>query len=75
MPDDRAGAFLCSKMGPRIVKHPGYCYGAWVEPHLILLSETHVTNEVTVRHEMLHDLLRVIEHTDARFYTCVGIPR
>jgi hypothetical protein len=73
MEDDLDGAFLCARMGPQVKKYDGYCYGAWIEPHLILLSRTHTTNEVTVRHEMLHDLLREVEHTDPRFFSCVGL--
>jgi hypothetical protein len=74
MEDERDGGFLCARVGPRVVAYPGYCYGMWVEPHLILLSRAQLLNEFTVRHEMLHDLLRGAEHGDPRFYTCVGIP-
>ena len=66
MPDDLDGTFLCS----RARLGSGYCYGAWIAPHLILLAPGQTTNEVTVRHEMLHDLLQVVPHTDPRFITC-----
>jgi hypothetical protein len=69
MEDEQDGGFLCS----RVTQYPGYCYGVWIEPHTILLSRSQVENEVTVRHEMLHDLLPGVAHTDPRFYACLGL--
>jgi hypothetical protein len=70
LPDEQNGGFLCERAGAH---YPGYCYGVWVEPHTILLSQSQVENEYTVRHEMLHDLLPRLAHTDPRFYSCVGL--
>jgi hypothetical protein len=38
------------------------CNGIWEAPHDITLAPGHVATETLVKHEMLHDLLRVSGH-------------
>ncbi len=54
----------------------GLCAGEWRKPHTIelagpnrILPEGYVSDEWTVKHEMLHDLLGTPEHT-TQFWNC-----
>lgn len=50
--------------------------GAWVAPHDIIIVRGFQADEVTVRHEMLHDLLSGDpDHTSPHWNTCQLIPR
>ena len=50
--------------------------GYWWESHDILLAGTHVMDEGTVRHEMLHDLLNTADHPAEYFgKRCAGVVR
>ena len=70
--DEGAGGFRCGRLGIRGHGDGGQCYGAWSSPHKIVLARSVTENERAVRHEMLHDLLPDVEHTDRRFIECVG---
>ena len=52
----------------------GSCRGFWEWPHTIYIGAASVydssTNYFTVRHEMLHDLLRHGLHGDPAFHAC-----
>jgi hypothetical protein len=45
----------------------GKCAGHWEPGHTIYLAEDWTTNEMVVRHEMLHDLLDRAGHPDPPF--------
>ncbi|MDX1394808.1 MAG: hypothetical protein R3195_10460 [Gemmatimonadota bacterium] len=45
------------------------CNGVWLPPDSVLLSAALVENERTVKHEMLHALLRTPSHSDV-FFRC-----
>jgi hypothetical protein len=45
----------------------GQCAGHWEPSHHIYLSADWTTNEMVVRHEMLHDLLNQGGHPDPPF--------
>jgi hypothetical protein len=45
----------------------GKCAGHWEPGHRIYLAESWTTNEMVVRHEMLHDLLNRGGHPDPPF--------
>ena len=45
------------------------CNGAWIPPDSILISTLLVDNARTVKHEMLHQLLGRLQHTE-EFFRC-----
>ena len=45
----------------------GTCVARWNDNHEIFLAEAHVTTELVVRHEMLHDLIGQPGHPDPPF--------
>jgi hypothetical protein len=45
----------------------GTCAGHWEPDHHVYLAEDWTTNEMVVRHEMLHDLLQRAGHPDPPF--------
>jgi hypothetical protein len=50
--------------------------GVWTPPHQIILVRGYEESELTVRHEMLHDLLEGdSDHTSTTWTTCDLIPR
>jgi hypothetical protein len=50
--------------------------GSWRAPHEIVIVRGYESDEITVRHEMLHDLLDGDpEHASATWATCDLIPR
>lgn len=55
------GNHFATPLGPR--------WGWWDPPHEIYIAATHITDELLVEHEMLHDLLQTGEHP-AAFETC-----
>ncbi len=55
------GNQFATPQGPR--------WGWWDPPHEIYIAVTHITDELLVEHEMLHDLLQTGDHP-AAFETC-----
>lgn len=53
--------------GPSFPCASGKCAGHWEPGHLIYLADAWRTNEMVVRHEMLHDLLDRSGHPDPPF--------
>lgn len=50
----------------------GFASGRWVPPHDIYLAEGRIAQEMLVKHEMVHELLRPGRWDDPRFEECSG---
>ncbi|NNG15417.1 MAG: hypothetical protein HKM89_02970 [Gemmatimonadales bacterium] len=47
--------------------------GAWSPPHTIFIRSDRLLFEAGVKHEMVHDLLQVMEHDSPVFVRCAGM--
>ena len=53
--------------GPSFSCSSGRCAGHWQDDHRIWIADEYRTNEMVVRHEMLHDLLGYSGHPSPPF--------